>query len=100
MKGQGPFKKYHDFITNPAIIKLEHDRYQENTILHKLKHLKIQVVTKAPEWSNCVNISFQDYDKKLILNIIASKLTHDNKIPVEIAKSDNCIWVRTENFKF
>lgn len=98
MSRNGPFEVYHDYSNNPIIMALQLRMHNEKVILNKLKHLRVQSVDKIPDWENCIHVQFEpdDYDRNLILNLIASKLVHDSKNPVEIAKSSNCIWVRTE----
>jgi hypothetical protein len=97
-KHGGPFSVYHEHVTNPIIQELNVKIAKEAKLLHKLKHMRVQSVNKAPEWESCINVSFEPefYDREIILNLIASKLVHDNKNPVEIVKSYNCIWVKTE----
>ncbi len=98
MKGQGPFEVYHAFITNAAITKLRLLQEAEDRVLYKLQHLRMQSVDKAPDWEHCVHIQFEPggYQRNVFLGMLASKLVHDGKDPVEIAKSDCCLWVKVE----
>jgi len=96
-KNGGPFAAYHAAVTNPMIMKLNLRMAEEARVLHKLKHLRVQTVTTTPEWSDCCNISFEPghYDRKVFLGLLASKLVHDGKEPLELAKSNEQLWVRT-----
>ena len=98
MSRNGPFEAYRDLVTDPKIMALHLRMHDEKIMLNKLKHLRVKSIDKAPDWDDCVHIQFEpdSYNRNLMLEMFASKLAYNRKNPVEIAKSANCIWVRTE----
>ena len=68
----------------------------EAQMLVRLKSMRVQTVNETPEWKHCFNISFEPggYNREVFLNLIAGKLVHDKREPLELAKSDRQLWVR------
>ena len=97
MSKDGPFQAYHDLVTNPKIQELNLRINQEVAMLKRLKALRVQPVNNPPDWKYCFHIEFKlgGYNRKVFLNMAASKLVHDCKVPWELAKSDRQFWVRT-----
>lgn len=74
-----------------------------DSMLQRLKSMRVQSIIKEPEWADCLNCSLPDNveltanDKNIILNTLSGALIHKNKIPLEIAKFKNSYFIRTEN---
>ncbi len=93
----GPFWKYHDLINNPKIREVN-SRIAANTgMVETLNSIIIKKVNSNPNWKHCIYIEFENgkFERSLILNMLASALVFKNKTPSEIARTENCIWVRT-----
>lgn len=91
------------------IIEIENRRGAEKVQLAYVRYLYsiAKDVEVAPDWENCFNIATPKSSKiddsylDVILNTVASKLVHINRIAIEIIKlSDNevnVIFVKVEN---
>lgn len=90
--------------TLETIIKVEHRRAGEKVHLAYLKQLynSVKIVDEnfVPEWGNCFNIAFADKmvedDLAVILNTAAAYLQHHGKIAIELAQSNNAIFIKTQ----
>lgn len=79
--------------------KLNEQMKAHDGMYKRLKSMRVQSINKEPDWPDCVNSTAVDYDKdkEAMFHNLAGHMVHKNKIPLEIAKFGNTIFVRTEN---
>lgn len=88
---------------NLQLLKVAEMGKAQDKMISRLKSMRVQAISKEPEWENCINISLPDdievtaSNKDAMFNALAGNLVHKNKIPLEIAKFKNSYFVRTEN---
>ncbi len=82
--------------TNPKIQAINARIVAESEMLSRLRRLKRHQVERAPEWESCYHVEFKNAsERKIAMGMLASCLVHQGKLPLELACTPNCVWVRT-----
>lgn len=89
--------------TLQTLIKIENRRGAERVHLQYLKYLynEVEIVNEdfEPDWLNCFNIMLPENnienELEVILNTVASYLTHHNAIALKLAHNKNMLFVKT-----
>jgi hypothetical protein len=85
------------------LLKISEDGVKIDAMEARLVGLRANARRSVPDWPDCIHVALSEeavWDWKVILNMLASKLVHENNIALEMAIASpeagmRAVWVRT-----